>query len=138
MLAPRSDFLWHRILLHGRLQLVRSQLDDLCQSRPPLPSDAGLIALEKAIQELTQRMHALLCAMSVQDSLACPGLRQATRRLLDAYSKPLKNQGRRPVALRFCQGEAVVVYLPYYSRSKAAPRSARQRVFPRSASTGHS
>jgi hypothetical protein len=130
MLAPRSDFLWHRILLHGEFQLVRSQLDELCQSRPSLNSAADLIAFEQAIQESTQRLHALLCAMSVQDSLASPPFRQAIHRLFAAYPKPLKNQGRRRVALRFSQGAAVDVYLPYYSRSKAAPGLRSKGCFP--------
>ena len=118
MLAPRSDFLWHRILLHGQLQLVGSELHDFCQSCPCLATPASLTAFEQRLQQLTQQLHALLAAKAVQDSVLSGPLRQATHNLLASFSKPLKNQGWRPVCLRFALGPEVVVYLPYYSRSK--------------------
>jgi len=130
MLAPRSDFLWHRILLHGELQLVRAQLNDFCQSYPPLATPADLVAYEQRIQQLTQRLHALLAANAVQAAALSPHLRQATRLFLASSAKPLKNQGWRPVSLQFAQGAKVVVFLPYYSRSKACPRQRGKGCFP--------
>src|ERR1039457_3016434 len=118
MLAPRSDFLWHRILLHGQLQLVRSELNDLCQSCPCLATPADLTAFEQRLQQLTQQLHALLAASAVQDCALSGQLRQATHHLLASFPKPLKNQGWRPVHLRFALGPEAVVFLPYYSRSK--------------------
>jgi hypothetical protein len=119
MLAPRSDFLWNRILLHGKLQLVRSELNDLCSSCPCLATPADLTTFEQRLQQLTQQLHALLTASAVQDCLLSGQLRQATHFLLASFPKPLKNQGWRPVCLRFALGPEVVVYLPYYSRSRA-------------------
>lgn len=130
MLAPRSGFLWHRILLHGQVQLLRDQLDELCKSCPCLGSAAELAAFEQRIQDLTQRLHALLAAVAVQTSALSPQLRQATRRLLASCSKPLKNQGWRRVTLHFAQGPAVVVFLPYYSRSKAQQGQRCKGCFP--------
>ena len=118
MLAPRSDFLWHRILLHGQLQLVRSELNDLCQSRPCLACAADLTAFEQHLQEFTQQLHALLVANALQDSALSPAMQQATGRLLASWPQRLKHQGWRPVSLRFAQGPAVVVCFAYYSRSK--------------------
>jgi hypothetical protein len=121
MLAPRSDFLWHRILLHGQLQRVRSQLDELCQSCPALLSPADLIAYEQRLQQLTQQLHALLAANAIQAAALSPQLRQASQDFLASLAKPLKNQGWRAVTLNFAQGPKVVVFFPYYSRSKAQP-----------------
>src|SRR4051812_41573026 len=101
MLAPRSDFLWHRILLHGRLQLVRSELDDLCQSLSCPGSAADLVAFEQRIGQLTQRLHALLAAVAVQTEVCSPGFREATRLLVASSPSRLKNQGWRPVSVRF-------------------------------------
>lgn len=130
MLAPRSDFLWHRILLHGQLQLVRSDLDDLCRSCPCLATPADLAAFEQRLQQLTQQLHALLAACAGKDSALSGPLRQATHLLLASFPKPLKNQGWRPVRLHFAMGPEVVVFLPYYSRSKAHPKQRCQGCFP--------
>lgn len=130
MLAPRSDFLWHRILLHGQLQLVRSELDALCQSCPCLATPADLAAFEQRLQQLTQKLHALVAATAVQAWALSGQLRQATHRLLATFPKPLKNQGWRPVGLRFALGPPVVVFLPYYSRSKAPPPQRGHGCFP--------
>jgi hypothetical protein len=119
MLAPRSGFLWHRILLHGQIQLVRADLDELCQRCPCLSTPADLMDFEQRLQTLTQRLHALSAANAVQCALDSPQLRQATRLLLGSYRKRLKHQGPRPVTLHFAQGPAVVVWLPYYSRGKS-------------------
>ena len=80
MLAPRSDFLWHRILLHGQLQLVRSELDALCRSCPCLATPADLAAFEQRLQQLTQKLHALVAATAVQAWALSGQLRQATHR----------------------------------------------------------
>jgi hypothetical protein len=130
MLAPRSDFLWHRILLHGQLQLVRSELDDLCQSCPCLATPADLAAFEQRLQQLTQQLHALLVASAVQACALSDQLRQATHHLLASFPKPLKNQGWRPVCLHFALGPEVVVFLPYYSRSKAHHNQRCKGCFP--------
>jgi hypothetical protein len=130
MLAPRSDFLWHRILLHGQLQLVRDQLDELCRCCPPLTSAADLTAFEQRIQDLTQRLHALVAANAVQAAALSPQSRQDTRHLLTTLARPLKNQGWRAVWLNFAQGPEVVVFLPYYSRSKALPGKRAKGCFP--------
>jgi hypothetical protein len=130
MLAPRSDFLWHRILLNGQLQLVRSELDELCRCCPCLTTAAELIDFEQRIQQLTQKMHALLAANAVQSAALSGPRRQATHHLLASLAKPLKNQGWRPVCLRFAQGPEVVVYLPYYSRSKAQSNHRGKGCFP--------
>jgi hypothetical protein len=130
MLAPRSDFQWHRILLHGSLQLVRLQVDDLCQACPPLTNPADLIAYEQRIQQHTQQLHALLAANAVQAAALSAQLRQATQLLLASFPKPLKNQGWRPVSLRFAQGPEMVVFLPYYSPSKAQPGQRGKGCFP--------
>lgn len=130
MLAPRSDFLWHRILLHGQLQLVRAQLDDLCQSCPQLASPADLTAFEQRLRELTQQLHALVAANAVQAAALSPLLRQATHHFLASLAKPLKNQGCRRVSLHFAQGPQVVIFLPYYSRSKAHTGPRGQGCFP--------
>ena len=130
MLAPRSDFLWHRTLLEGKLQLVRSQLNDLCQSCPPLATPADLIAYEQDIQELTQRLHALLTAYAIQTAALSPSLRHATRRFLAPAAYPMKNQGWRPVSLQFAQGPTMVVFLPYYSLAKARSGRRSKGCFP--------
>src|SRR5260370_538955 len=130
MLAPRSDFLWHRILLHGQLQLVRSELDDLCQSCPCLATASDLTAFEQRLQQLTQQLHALLAASAVQAAPLSGPLRQATHLPLPSFPKPLKNQGWRAVCLRFARGPEVVVFLPYYSRSRAHPRQRGKGCFP--------
>jgi hypothetical protein len=130
MLAPRSDFLWHRILLHGQVQLLRSQLADLCQSCPCLATAADLVAFEQRIQQLTQQLHALLAASAVQAAALSGQLRQATHHLLASFPTPLKNQGWRPVSLCFAQGPKVVVFLPYYSRSKARANQRSKGCFP--------
>ena len=130
MLAPRSDFLWHRILLHGQLQLVRSQLNDVCQCYPCLTSPADLAAFEQRFQQLTQQLHALLVASAVQAAALSGQLRQATHQFLASFPKPLKNQGWRPVSLRFALGPQVVVFLPYYSRSRAHPKQRGKGCFP--------
>jgi hypothetical protein len=130
MLAPRSDFLWHRILLHGQLQLVRSELNDLCLSCPALASPADLIDFEQRLQRLTQQLHALLAGSAVQGGALSGQLRQATHHLLASFPKPLKNQGWRPVCLRFALGPEVVVFLPYYSRSKADCTQRGKGCFP--------
>jgi hypothetical protein len=130
MLVPRSGSLWHRILLHGQIQLVRAELDDLCQGCPSLSNPADLLAFEQRIQTLTQRLHALLAARAVQDSLDSPQLRQATRLLLRSYPKPLKHQGPRPVTLHFSHGPAVVVWLPYYTRGRTRTGRRSKGCFP--------
>lgn len=129
MLAPRSNFLWHRILLHGELQLVRSQLNDLIQSCPCLTNPAELVAFEQSIQQLTQRLHALLAAWAIQNNAISGPLRQATR-LYACSRKPLKNQGWRPVSLQFAAGPEVVVFLPYYSHPKAHLKQRDKGCFP--------
>jgi hypothetical protein len=130
MLAPRSDFLWHRILLHGQLQLARERMNDLCQSCPALASPADLIAYEQRLQQLTQDLHALIAANAVQAAALSPQLRQASQDLLASWAKPLKNQGWRAVTLNFAQGPRVVVFLPYYSRSKAHTPGRSKGCFP--------
>ena len=130
MLAPRSDFLWHRIVLHGQLQLIRSHLDDLCQCCPCVASAAELAAFEQRLQQLTQQLHALLAACAVQDAALSGRLRQLTHHLHGSFSKPLKNQGWRPVSLQFAVGPPVVVFLPYYSRSKALANQRGKGCFP--------
>lgn len=130
MLAPRSDFLWHRILLHGRLQLVRSELDDLCQSLACLGGAADLVAFEQRIGQLTQQLHALLAAIAVQTEVCSPRFREATALLVAALPSRLKNQGWRPVSLRFAVGPQVVVFLPYYSRSKVCTAKPCKACFP--------
>ncbi len=130
MLAPRSDFLWHRILLHGQVQLLRAELDDICKSCPNLTNPSELTAFEQRLTALTQRMHSLLAAVAVQDSALSPQLRQSTRLLIASCAKPLKNQGWRPVTLRFAHGPEVVVFLPYYSRSRARPGQSSKGCFP--------
>jgi len=130
MLAPRSDFLWHRILLFGELQLVRAELDDLHKSSPCLATPVDLTAFEQHHQQLTQRLHALLVANAVQANALYGPLRQATHHLIASFPKPLKNQGWRPVRLRFALGPEVVVYLPYYSRSKAHLKQRSKGCFP--------
>src|SRR5690348_886732 len=130
MLAPRSDFLWHRIRLHGQLQLVRAQLDELCRSCPCLSTAAELIAFEQRLQELTQQLHALLTANAVQAAALSGQLRTATHALLASVGNPLKNQGWRPVTLRFAAGPQVAVLLPYYSRSRAHANRPSKGCFP--------
>src|SRR5262249_32943468 len=130
MLAPRSDFLWHRMLLHGQLQLVREQINDFCQASPVLTSPADLMAYEQGLQQLTQQLHALLAANAVQAAALSAQMRQATHRLLASLARPLKNQGWRAVWLNFAQGPKVVVFLPYYSRAKAAPGQRGKGCFP--------
>lgn len=130
MLAPRSDFLWHRILLHGQLQLVRSQLNEFCQSCPPLNTASDLTAFEQRLQQLTQQLHALLAANAVQTAALFGPLHQATHHFLASLPKPLKNQGWRPVSLRFALGPEVGVFLPYYSRSKAHATQRGKGCFP--------
>jgi hypothetical protein len=115
MPAPRSSFLWHRILQHGQLQLLRAQWDELGQQDIRLSSPADLMAFEQRLHNLTQQMHALRMAQTVQAAVDSPQLRQATRLLLRSYPRHLKNQGPRPVSLHFAQGPAVVVWLPYSS-----------------------
>jgi hypothetical protein len=130
MLAPRSDFLWHRILLHGQLQLVRSELDSLCQSLSCLGSAADLVAFEQRIGQLTQQLHALLAAIAVQTEVCSPRFREATHLLVASLPCRLKNQGWRPVSLRFAVGPEVVVFLPYYSRSTACTAKPCKGCFP--------
>jgi hypothetical protein len=130
MLAPRSGFLWHRILLHGQIQRLRAELDELGQRCPVLRTPADLMAFEQRLQTLTQRLHALLAAQVLQTSLDSPQLRQATRLLLSSYPKRLKNQGLRPVPLHLAQGPAVVVWLPYYSRGRTRGGQRSQGCYP--------
>jgi hypothetical protein len=130
MLAPRSGFLWHRILLCGQLQLVRADLDQLIRTCPPLLNHADLQDFEERVQSLTQRLHALLAATAVCDALDSPQLNAATRRLIDAFPKQLKNQGLRHISLHFAQGPAVGVFLPYYSRAKASSGRKSKGCFP--------
>ena len=131
MLAPRSDFLWHRIRLQGQLQLVRDELDALCQHCPCLGGAADLAAFEQRLQELTQQLHAWCAALAVQNAALSAPVRAATRLLVAAAgAKRLKNQGWRPVALRFALGPEVVVFLPYYSRSRACPGQRCHGCFP--------
>jgi hypothetical protein len=129
MLAPRSGSLWHRILLHGHLQLVRSELDDLANP-PAVASSEDVRAFEQRLRECHDRSYALLAGKAVLDSLDSKPLRQATRLLLATYPKRLKHQGSRPVTLHFSRGPAVVVFLPYYSRSKASPAGRCKGCFP--------
>src|ERR1051325_796014 len=130
MLLPRSDFLCNRIFLHGQLQLVRSQLDDLCRSTACLNSASDLLAFEQRIGQLTQRLHALLAAIAVQTTVCSPPFLSATSLLLASFAKPFKNQGQRPVTLRFACGPEVVVFLPYYSRFKSCLSRRCQGCFP--------
>jgi hypothetical protein len=129
MLAPRSGSLWHRILLHGQLQLARFELDALANP-PPLACPADLRAFEQRLHEGCDRLHALLAAKAVLDSLDSKPFRQATALLLAPYPKRLKHQGSRPVTLHFARGPAVVVFLPYYSRSRASPALRGKGCFP--------
>jgi hypothetical protein len=130
MPAPRSKFKWHRILLHGQIQRARQELDDLCRSCPSLEGPDDLTALEKRLQEISQRLHALLCASAVAASVDSPKVRQAVGLLLASFPRRLKNQGPRPVALRFAHGPEVVVYLPYYSRRGGRPGKPCKGCFP--------
>jgi hypothetical protein len=89
-----------------------------------------LIDFEQRIQQLTQKLHALLAANAVQSAALSGQLRQATRHLIASFAKPLKNQGWRPVSLRFAVGPEVVIFLPYYSRSKAHAHKRQKGCFP--------
>jgi hypothetical protein len=130
MLAPRSDFLWHRILLNGQLQLVRAELDELCSSCPTLTTPADLSAFEQHLQQLTQQLHALLAANAVQSAALFGPLRTAARHLIASFAKPMKNQGWRRVSLRFAVGPEVVVFLPYFSRSSTHHHKRQKGCFP--------
>jgi hypothetical protein len=88
------------------------------------------MAFEQRLQELTQQLHALLAANAVQASVGSPRFREATRLLAASFPKRLKNQGWRPVSLRFAVGPEVVVFLPYYSRSKACTGKSCKGCFP--------
>jgi len=110
--------LWHRIRLHNQMQLLRADLDDLCNHSAALASPADLVDFEHRLRDLTAALHAVLAAQAVQNSLDSAPLRHATRLLRQASPQPLKHQGWRPVTLHFAQGPAVELCLPYYSRSK--------------------
>jgi hypothetical protein len=89
------------------------------------------MAFEQLLGELTQQLHALLAAQALQEAaLCCATLRQASHDLLASLARPLKNQGWRAVSLQFAQGPAVVVFLPYYSRSKAQAGKRGKGCFP--------
>jgi hypothetical protein len=130
MLAPRSDPSWNRIQLCGQIQLVREQLNDLCQSCVGLKTAADLTAFEQRLQGLTQQLHSLVVANTVQSNAISGQLRQATLTLIASLGKPMKNQGWRPVDLRFAMGPSVVVFLPYFSRSKATANKPDKGCFP--------
>ncbi len=130
MLAPCSGRLWNRILLHGQLQLVRSELDDLCQSLPRLDTATDLAAFEQRLQELTQKLHALLAAIAVQTAALSGNLRRATLAFVASLPRRLKNQGWRPVRIQFAQGPSVVVFLPYYSTFLAHASQRGEGCFP--------
>jgi len=95
-----------------------------------LATPADLTAFEQRLQQLTQQLHALLAASAVADAALSGQLRQATHLLLASFPKPLKNQGWRPVYLRFALGPEVVVFLPYYSRKKAHRNQRGKGCFP--------
>jgi hypothetical protein len=124
MLLPRSDLEVNRIFLYGQIQLVQEDLAELIRQPPPLTTPAHFMAYEQRFRGLTQRLHALSCAKAVQENVLAPALRQAVHTLLHAYPKRFKNQGLRPVTLRFAEGPPVVVFAAYYSRGQ--PRSGKR------------
>jgi hypothetical protein len=130
MLLPRAGLMVHLIFLHGQLQLVQEDLAQLVHQPPPLTTPAHLLAYEQRLRALTQRLHALSCAKAVQESVLAPGLRQAGHGLLRSSAQGFKNQGWRPVTLRFAQGPAVVVFVAYYSRHPSRSSKRAKGLYP--------
>ena len=130
MLLPRSGLALNRIVLHGQIQLSQEDLANLARQTPSLNSPADLKAFEQQVQQQTQRLHALLTAKAVQEAVLAPTLNQAVRTFLHACPKRFKNQGLRPVTLRFAQGPAVVVFVAYYSQGQARSGKRSPGLFP--------
>ena len=118
MLLPRSDRECHRIFLYSEIQRAQEELADFARRPHPLNSAHDLIVFEEKLQQLTQRLHALLAAKAVQDALLADSMRSHVRKLLQTSPKKFKDQGWRPVTLRFAHGESVVVFAVYYSRGQ--------------------
>jgi hypothetical protein len=118
MLLPRSGHECHRSFLYGHIQLAQEELAAFTRRSHPLNSPNDLMAFEQQLQQLTQRLHALLAAKAVQDALLADSMRQQVRNLLHTSPKRFKNQGWRPVSLRFAQGPPVVVFAAYHSRGQ--------------------
>jgi len=130
MLLPRSGLALNRIVLHGQIQLTQEDLANLAHQTPSLNSPADLKAFEQQVQQQTQRLHALLTAKAVQEAVLAPTMSQAVRTFLHASPKRFKNQGLRPVTLRFAQGPAVAVFVAYYSRGQARSSKRSPGLFP--------
>jgi hypothetical protein len=130
MLLPRSGLAVNRIFIYGQIQRAQEDLAELAGQPPLLPTPAQLMGFEQRLRELTQRLHALVCANAVQESVLAPALQQAMHGLLHAYPKRFKNQGLRPVRLRFAEGPAVVVFVAYYSRGQGRSGKRSKGLFP--------
>jgi hypothetical protein len=130
MLLPRSGHEMNRIFLHGQIQRAQEDLAELTGQAPPFTTAAQLMAFEQRLRKLTQRLHALSCAKAVQENVLAPALRAAVHGLLHAYPKRFKNQGLRPVTLRFAEGPTVVVFAAYYSRGQARSKKRSKGFYP--------
>jgi hypothetical protein len=75
-------------------------------------------------------LHAALAAKAVQDAVLSADCGQAVRNLLSSYPKRFKNQGLRPITLRFAQGPPVVVVAAYYTRGNGPAGSLPKGFFP--------
>jgi hypothetical protein len=120
----------NRIFLHGQIQRAQEDLADLARQTPALHSPADVTAFEQQLRQLTQRLHALLTARAVQEAVLAPALGHAVRTLLRAYPKGFKNQGLRPVTIRFAEGPPVPLVVAYYSRGQRSGGRSPKGLFP--------
>jgi hypothetical protein len=130
MLLPRTGPWLNRIFLHGQIQRAQEDFARFACHSPALNTPADLVAYEQQLGQLNQQLHALLAARAVQDAVLSPSVGSAVRVLLSYCPQRCKNQGLRPVTLRFAHGPPVVVFAAYHSRGQGRAGSAPKGLFP--------
>ena len=95
---------------------VQEQIERHRHAARRVRNAAELTALEQQVTQLTDRLARLLVAETLQQTVDDPQTNQHARPLLQGAGTTIKNQGKRPVAVRTMRGP-VVIRVTYYSRN---------------------
>ena len=102
--------------IQAEIREVQEQIERHRHAARRVRNAAELTALEQQVTQLTDRLARLLVAETLQQTVDDPQTNQHARPLLQGAGTTIKNQGKRPVAVRTMRGP-VVIRVTYYSRN---------------------
>ena len=123
----------HLTVIKLELEEVFTEIEEFLESHEYANNASELEALEKEIVGKTDRLAGLLIGYKVQQSVDSEDLGEEARKLINAYPKKLKNQGRREVKIHPLRGEDVLIKCAYFSqKGKKDKRRKKKRrgVYP--------